>query len=115
MNNTLTLPHDWFIEASLWWRSHGDWKNWAYTHTLSTVNLRVYKMFLDKSLTIYLGVNDIFNGQIYKANIYSGNVMMQSNVNNHGRNVELTIRYNFNTSKSRYKGTGAGQTEKTRF
>lgn len=115
MNNTLTLPHDWFIEASLWWRSHGDWKNWAYTHTLSTVNLRVYKMFLDKSLTVYLGVNDIFDGQIYKANIYSGNVMMQSNVNNHGRNVELTIRYNFNTSKSRYKGTGAGQTEKTRF
>ncbi len=41
--------------------------------------------------------------------------MMQSNVNNHGRNVELTIRYNFNTSKSRYKGTGAGQTEKGRF
>lgn len=41
--------------------------------------------------------------------------MMQSNVNNHGRNVELTIRYNFNTSKSRYKGTGAGQTEKNRF
>ena len=23
-------------------------------------------MFLDKSLTVYLGVNDIFNGQIYK-------------------------------------------------
>ncbi|MDO4334590.1 MAG: hypothetical protein Q4C37_01995 [Bacteroidales bacterium] len=41
--------------------------------------------------------------------------MMQSNVDNHGRDIELTIRYSFNTSKSRYKGTGAGQTEKNRF
>lgn len=115
MNNTLALHHDWYVEAMFWWRSHGDWKNWAYTHTLSVVNLRVYKMFLDKSLTVYLGVNDIFNGQIYKANLYSDKVMMQSCVNNHGRSVELTLRYNFNASKNRYKGTGAGQAEKSRF
>ena len=115
MQNTFTLPKDWNIEASFWWRSRGDWKNWSYTHTQSSVNLRVYKMFLDKSLTVYLGVNDIFNGMLYHADLYSRNVKMQSNVNNHGRNIELTIRYNFNTSKSRYKGTGAGQTEKNRF
>ncbi len=115
MQNTFTLPKDWFIEASFWWRSRGDWKNWSYTHTQSTVNLRVYKMFLDKSLSVYLSVNDIFNGMLYHADIYSGNVKMQSNVNNHGRNVELTIRYNFNTTKSRYKGTGAGLSEKDRF
>lgn len=70
MNNTLTLPHDWFIEASLWWRSHGDWKNWAYTHTLSTVNLRVYKMFLNKSLTVYLGVM-IYSTVRYTRQIYT--------------------------------------------
>lgn len=52
---------------------------------------------------------------LYHADIYSGNVKMQSSVNNHGRNAELTNRYNFNTSKSRYKGTGAGQAEKNRF
>lgn len=115
MQNTFTLPKDWFVEASLWWRSRGDWKNWSYTHTQSTVNLRVYKMFLDKSLSVYLSVNDIFNGMLYHADIYSGNIKMQSNVNNHGRNVELTIRYNFNTTKSRYKGTGAGLSEKNRF
>ncbi|MDE7145446.1 MAG: outer membrane beta-barrel family protein, partial [Duncaniella sp.] len=115
MQNTFTLPKDWFIEASFWWRSRGDWKNWSYTHTQSTVNLRVYKMFLDKSITVYLGVNDMFNGMLYHAEIYSGNVKTQTNVNNHGRNIELTIRYNLNTSKSRYKGTGAGQAEKNRF
>lgn len=115
LQNTFTLPDDWFIEASLWWRSRGNWKNWSYTHTQSAVNLRVYKMFLDKSLTVYLGINDIFNGMLYHADMYSGNVRMQSDVNNHGRNVELTLRYNLNTSKSRYKGTGAGQTEKNRF
>lgn len=113
--NTFTLPHNWFIEASLWWRSRGDWKNWTYTHTQSNVSFRIYKMFLDKSLTVYIGANDIFNGMLYHADLYSGNIKLQSSVNNHGRNVELTIRYNFNSSKSRYKGTGAGQAEKNRF
>lgn len=115
LNNTLTLPDDWNIEALIWWRSRADWKNWAYTHTYSTVNLRVYKKFLNKSLTVYLGVNDIFNGLIYKADLYSGNVMMRNSINNHSRNVKLTVRYNFNVSKSRYKGAGAGNAEKRRF
>lgn len=115
MRNTLTLPNDWFIEASLWWRSHADWKNWTYTHAVSSVDMRVYKMFLDKSLTIYLSVNDIFNGMVDHSDIYSGIIRMQTNTNQHRRNVRLTVRYNFNTSRSRYKGTGAGQTEKTRF
>lgn len=115
MQNTFTLPHDWVIEGSVWWRSHGNWKNWAYTHTQSMVNFKVYKMLFNKSLNIYLGVNDIFNGMIYHADICSGNVKLQSNVNNYGRNIELTIRYYFNSSKSRYKGSGAGQSEKNRF
>lgn len=115
LNNTLILPNDWNIEALIWWRSRADWKNWAYTHTYSTVNLRVYKKFLNKSLTVYLGVNDIFNGMIYKADLYSGNVMMRNSINNHSRNVKLTVRYNFNVSKSRYKGAGAGNAEKRRF
>ncbi len=115
MQNSFTLPHDWFIEASLWWRSQGDWKNWSYNHSQSSVNFRIYKMLFDKSLTVYLGVNDIFSGMLYHADIYSGRVKLQSNVNNHGRNVNLTVRYNFNATKNRYKGTGAGQSEKNRF
>lgn len=115
VRNTFTLPHDWVIEASLWWRSRGNWTNWVYTHTLSTVDVRVYKMFLKKSLTVYLSANDIFNGLIDKADIYSGNIRMQTYVNNHKRHIRLTVRYKFNTSRSRYKGTGAGQSEKDRL
>ena len=115
LRNTFTLPHDWVIEASLWWRSHGDSKNWIHTHTLSTVDVRVYKMFLNKSLTVYLSANDIFNGMVNHADTYSGNIRMQTNVNNHQRHIRLTVRYNFNTTRSRYKGTGAGDSEKQRL
>lgn len=115
LRNTFILPRDWVIEASLWWRSHGDSKNWIYTHTLSTVDLRVYKMFLKKSLTVYLSANDIFNGMVSHADSYSGNIRMQTNVNNHQRHIRLTIHYNFNTTRSRYKGKGAGQSEKDRL
>lgn len=115
LRNTFILPHDWVIEASLWWRSHGDSRNWIYTHTLSSVDVRVYKMFLDKSLTVYLSANDIFNGMVNHADTYSGNIRMQTNVNNHQRHIRLSVRYNFNTTRSRYKGKGAGQSEKNRF
>lgn len=115
LRNTFILPHDWVIEASLWWRSHGDSRNWIYTHTLSSVDVRVYKMFLDKSLTVYLSANDIFNGMVNHADTYSGNIRMQTNVNNHQRHIRLSVRYNFNTTRSRYKGKGAGQSEKDRL
>ena len=31
------------------------------------------------------------------------------------RGIECTLRYNFNTTKSNYKGKGAGNTEKKRL
>jgi len=115
LSNTVTLPNDWYIEGSIWWRSRGDWTNWAYTRTVSSVDFRVYKMFLNKSLTVYLGVNDITNGQIFHGDLYSGNIKIQSNINSYGRNVELTVRYKINASRNRYKGTGAGKSERQRF
>lgn len=31
------------------------------------------------------------------------------------RDLSLTVRYNFNSARSRYKGHGAGNTDKNRF
>lgn len=115
LNNILSLPKGWSIGGWVWWRSRGDWINWKYTRTMSSVDLRITKKLLNNALTIYVGANDIFNGQIFHGSMYYGNVVTHSNVNNYGRNVEFAIRYRLNSSKNRYKGSGAGQSEKNRF
>lgn len=40
---------------------------------------------------------------------------MQSDMDNFKRSIRLTVRYNFNVTKSRYMGRGAGQSEKQRL
>ena len=40
--------------------------------------------------------------------------LIQTNIFDN-REIELTLRYNFNTAKSKYKGTGAGNSEKERL
>ena len=112
--NTFTLPWDIVAETTFFWQSSGNIYS-IYTKALSSLGVRVYKMFLDKSLTVYLSGDDLFNKKKEHTFYYSGVVRTDGIVTYHNRAVTLTVRYNFNTSRSRYKGTGAGQSEKSRF
>lgn len=114
-DNILTLPHNWMVESSLWWRSKGDWDNTYYPHAETKFDLRITKSFLKKSLDITLSLNDIFNGSIYYGDLYSGYIKTQNINNSYSRSVALTFRYKLNTSKSSYKGEGSGLSEKERF
>lgn len=113
--NSFELPHDWVVEANVWVRSKGNIKNMSARRWRSSVSLRVYKMFFKKTLGVYLKAADIFNGMKDANNLYSENAVFNLHNDYHTRNIELTLRYNFNASKSRYKGTGAGEAEKARF
>ena len=84
-------------------------------HCVSSVGVQIYKFVLKKALGIYLEFNDIFNGSVQNAICYSGMRKERAYVTNYNRNVELTLRYNFNTTNSRYKGQGAGNSEKNRL
>lgn len=115
LTNRFDFPHDWHASVMLWWTNKNDWNNTSYTSSRSLVNLRLYKMFFNQALTVYLEGNDIFNGRIERLDAFSGNVRTHTSVDNHGRNFGITVVYRFNQSKSRYKGTGAGGSEKSRL
>lgn len=116
LDNTFTLPRDWFVEASLYWRQRGVYYlNWINTRDLYRVDIRIYKHFLNKSLTAYLDFSDIFNSDNQYALHYSYATKMRTDVMRYNQSISINIRYKFNTSKSRYKGTGAGESEKSRL
>ena len=96
------------------WRSKGHSENIKMGQTWH-LNLGMTKTF-NKHWNLKLSVNDIFNTA--KTNTYTTysdirDIYIRKEVNIRG--IECTLRYNFNTTKSNYKGKGAGNTEKKRL
>lgn len=117
LDNTLTFPHGWGVFAMIFWRNKGaNSMNWTYTRSLSQVDIEVNKRFLNNSLIIYLRGWDLFNGRINHTEMCNGNIWMHNDVNNYTRRtITLTVRYFFNNTRDRYKGAGAGKSEKQRL
>ncbi|MBO7470508.1 MAG: hypothetical protein J6T78_01460, partial [Bacteroidaceae bacterium] len=60
------------------------------------------------------GGRNLFNSQEHIRINYGSRMLSQ--INHHdSRLFELSIRYSFNSTSSKYKGTGAGSEEKSRF
>lgn len=56
----------------------------------------------------------LFNSSRAPLTLYSGNRLMTIGQET-CRRVSLTLRYKFNAAKSKYKGTGAGQSQRDRM
>ena len=70
--------------------------------------------FLDDRLTLQLQATDLFNSTQAPLTLYSGNRLMTVDQESR-RRIRFTLRYKFNAAKSKYKGTGAGQEQRSRM
>ena len=78
-------------------------------------DLSIYKGFMKDCLTLQLYVNDVFGTNdshiIGKYGKLKETVFDEFSTSK----VSLTVRYKFNTTRSKYKGTGAGDSQKNRM
>ena len=78
-------------------------------------DLSIYKGFMKDCLTLQLYVNDVFGTNdshiIGKYGKLKETVFDEFSTSK----ISLTIRYKFNTTRSKYKGTGAGDSQKNRM
>ncbi len=79
------------------------------------LSISVSKDFFKRRLNVKLSGNDLFNGGINRFTLYSNRMMFQKMEDNDSRHVSLSLRYRFNVTPSRYRGTGAGNAEKNRL
>jgi hypothetical protein len=56
----------------------------------------------------------VFESSQARITLFSGNRLMTLDQETR-RQFRLTVRYKFNAAKSKYKGTGAGQSQKNRM
>ena len=91
--------------------------HWGFMYRGSNfvVNARLQKSFLKERLSCTLYANDIFRTSKSKMTTYYAIGLTDQDVYTYTQCVGLTLSYNFNVSRSKYKGTGAGNEERNRF
>ena len=80
-----------------------------------SVNLQLDKSFANRTWIIYLSANDILKTAKERWTMYGLGSGTTKDCYNYTRNVSLQVTYNFNAKRSKYKGTGAGNEEKSRL
>ena len=116
LGNIVALPHDWLLQADFNMHTHGNTGSNIYVDSTNPMlSLSISKDFFLRRLNVKLTGNDLFNGGINHVMLYSNRMMFRKMEDNDSRSIQLSIRYRFNVTPSKYKGTGAGNAEKNRL
>ena len=85
-----------------------------YAHEFN-VNGRIQKTFFGESLTAAVFANDIFRNLRERWTGYYPVSTMSKDAYVYTQHIGVSLSYNFNATRSKYKGTGAGNDEKNRL
>ena len=111
----------WFIISptakALLHASYTGSNHWAFMYRGSNfaVNARLQKSFLKGRLSAALFANDIFRTSTNDVTTYYEIGKTAQSVYSYTQQLGLTLSYSFNVTRSKYRGTGAGNEEKSRL
>ena len=113
--NAISLPFDIWLNVDAQLMTHTWDNNMKVSNTPWYVNAKIYEGFFNNAFSVTLEAKDLFNTSQNDAMMYSDAVQIVQKNFSPGRSVMLTLQYRFNTTRDRYRGTGAGNSEKSRF
>ena len=113
--NTLTLPKGFMVNLDYTFQGKGDSRVYHMLKATNTLNATVRKSFLKNALTVEVHANNILDDETVEMMMYSKVYSLRQWSKVSMRMYGITLRYNFNTTQSKYKGTGAGASQKERM
>ncbi len=114
-NNTFNFNHGWVASIEMNYQSKGDRENYSETKNIFYTDAGITKFFFNDKLSVKLSGTDLFHG-IKSGNRMYFNRMSSLQVSKYdSRKIILTVRYKFNATRNKYKGSGAGESEKERL
>ena len=114
-DNTFAFSNTLTGELDFLYQSPGHYENAYMDYHQTVLDLSLVKTFMNGRLSIKLAGEDLLDRNRGVSHVYNRRVQIwQSNYGDRRRFV-ATIRYKFNTTRSKYKGTGAGNEEKKRL
>lgn len=114
-NNVFNLPAGFVVNADFNFQSRGNVQNLEMKDEHYVLNIGVRKSLLNDALSIELRGNDLLHRMKDGTLMYFERAMMYDKSWSDTRSVNLTVRYKFNTARSKYRGTGAGHDAKGRM
>lgn len=114
LNNAIHLPWDVWLNVDISAQTSGNGDN-VYLKSRWNCDLGLYKSFANNTWSVKLQLNDVFNTYRQQLTQYETLSIVKVNKIYDTRDVSLTMRYNFNAARSRYKGLGAANAEKSRL
>lgn len=113
-NNNFSFAHGWTAGANFTFTTKGDQSFNRQLRPMLYTNIYIRKSILNDKLNIYLGGNDL-TFRRDESLLYANRFSMYTLRYMDSREVTLTLRYSFNATRNKYKGTGAGNQEKDRL
>lgn len=114
MQNRFTLGKTSFVSLDLTGFTRYSSNVTEYKAT-AFANLNFYKAFCAGRLTLNVSINDLFYSNRERWTEFGeGNECVKEAWAN-SRSIMATLTYSFNQKRSKYRGTGAGEDEKSRF
>ena len=114
-SNTFVLPKGFRLSLDYNFTGKGCERVYELTKATHNLDISVRKSFFEDALSVELKGTDLLNRQAQTVRMFSNMYdIYQENIFD-SRQAVLTVRYKFNSANSKYKGTGAGEQQKSRL
>ena len=112
--NAFQLPKGILLNVDGMFTTKGAMRNEKYTHELFNLEVTAQKSFFKNRFSVQLFARDLFEMNAAQISMYSG-IHVTDFKPDARRQFGMTLQYNFNNTKSKYKGKGAGDSQKARM
>ena len=110
LNNAFRFHRSWQVECNANIMTKGDVMNFRMLNNSINLNLVLQKSWLkNDALTLRATLGDILQRSKQKVEMDCGYYTLHQHSINNRHRLALSLRYTFNATQSKYKGTGAGK------
>lgn len=113
--NSISLPKDFYLSANMRGQSCGDMHTNRFAASWFVMDMSIRKTFLDKALAVKLTAIDIFNTRNNDWSMNTYGILMNKYQSYDRRGITLSVQYQFQPQKSKYKGKAASEAEMNRL
>lgn len=113
--NHLELPFGFRMNAEVMLNTDGHSVNYFFKKPRWYTQAGISKSFLKGNMNVQLQVTDLFNSNDPDVAVYYSDVRSTENDDTARRTFHLTLRYSFNSTRSKFQGKGAGGVQKRRM
>lgn len=107
-NNTFSLPLGFIANIDFSFQGKGNMDNAQILKNQYDLEVGLSKSFLHDSMTLEIKGRDLLYQRWDTGTLYNDKTFLKQLCRRGTRDVSFTLRYKFNTTRSKYKGTGAG-------